>query len=359
MIQEYLNEQFIQTTEDANFEKLKKTCADIAKKIGKDKIKILVYSLIAFDPEIPSDNKEIVEIKNQIIEAWQTFMPNSGDTHLTIIRAVMLESLKSISQDNNVNAGIIWWGVRNAFKNFNLGREEIILTNFLIEIGNKIEIEATENWNFDPDYESTIPKVSAAVLDDSDFSAGFTAPIVKEAVNKALKAQIKELKENQKEFADQIALMQMRNQLLWWKEAAYSPLKKSSYKNMKKGQLHVLLAFDYSIFIPDIYPVSVDYFLIETLKNLTADASEKTRISDFIKLVEEYNSDLKNVIPEFSSADERISFATFINGLVRGKYRSDQFKSLVGVSDSIELTLAEITLWIFHDLHSLKLSSGK
>jgi len=51
MIQEYLNEQFIQTTEDANFEKLKKTCADVAKKISKDKAKILNYSLIAFDPK--------------------------------------------------------------------------------------------------------------------------------------------------------------------------------------------------------------------------------------------------------------------------------------------------------------------
>nr|MBA3986254.1 hypothetical protein [Flavobacteriales bacterium] len=49
MIQEYLNEQFIQTTDDANFGKLKKACADISKKISKDKAKILAYSLIAFD----------------------------------------------------------------------------------------------------------------------------------------------------------------------------------------------------------------------------------------------------------------------------------------------------------------------
>ena len=37
MLQEFLNLQFIQTTDDANFDKLKKACTDVVKKIGKEK----------------------------------------------------------------------------------------------------------------------------------------------------------------------------------------------------------------------------------------------------------------------------------------------------------------------------------
>lgn len=358
MIQEYLNEQFIQTTEDANFEKLKKTCAAVAKSISKDKAKILAYSLIAFDPDVPADNKEVTEIKTLIIENWQTFLSNSKDTTLTIIRAVMLDALQAASKETS-SACIIWFASRNAFKYYKLGREKHILTSFLKEVANRMESEVSERWDFNPDYEIDIPKVTAATLDEADLATGITPATIKDAVGKAFKRQITELKENQKLFANQIALMQMRTQLLWWKEASYSPLQKTSYKNMKEGQLQVMLAYDYSDFIPEMYPVSVDYFLIETLKSLSASVDKKTKISDFLKLVEQCHSELKNFIPDFTSDDGRISLANFIQGLIHGKYHTKHFKSLVGVADSIELTLAEITLWLFHDLHSIKLSTSK
>lgn len=358
MIQEYLNEQFIKTTEDANFEKLKKTCAAVAKNIGKDKAKILAYSLVAFDPEVPADNKEIVEIKTLIIDNWQTFLSNSQDTTLTIIRAVILDALQAASNETR-SACLIWFASRNAFKYYKLGREKDILTTFLRRLGNKIEGEVSESWDFNPDYEIEIPKISANTIDESDLAASITSATIKDAVSKAFKRQIAELKVNQKQFANQVALMQMRTQLLWWKEACYSPLQKATYKNMKEGQLQILLAYDYSHFIPEMYPVSVDYFLIETLKSLSASADKNTKISDFLTMVEQCNAELKNIIHDFTSDDGRISFAIFIQGLVHGKYQAKQFKGLVGVDDSTELTLAEITLWLFHDLHSIKLSISK
>jgi GTPase-associated system-like protein len=358
MIQEYLNAQFIQTTEDSNFEKLKKTCTEVAKKINKDKAKILTYSLIAFDPDVPADNKEITEIKTLIIENWQTFLSNSKDTTLTIIRAVMLDALQAASKETS-SACIIWFASRNAIRYYKLGREKDMLSAFLKEVANRIEDEVSESWNFPPDYEIDIPKVTAATIDENDFASGITAATIKEGIGKALKKQITELKENQKQFVNQVALMQMRTQLLWWKEAGYSPLQKATYIGMKDGQLHVLLAYDYSDFIPEMYPVSVDYFLIETLKSLSANAEKKTKISEFLLMVEQCNSDLKNIIPDFTNDDGRISFTNFIQGLIHGKYQTKQFKSLVGVADSTELTLSELTLWLFHDLHSIKLSTSK
>lgn len=364
MIQEYLNAQLITTTEDANFEKLTKACADLAKKIAKDKSKILVLSLVAFDPEIPANNQEIQEIQKLIIDNyWPTFLPNSKDTTITIIRAVILDVLKTVSKDTN-SASLIWFASRNTLKHFKLGREKEMLTNFLLELGNRIEGEASESWTFYPDYAIEVPKVTAAVIDATELAVHVQPTAINsgglaEIINKALKKQIAELKENQKEFVHLNSLMHMRTQLLWWKEAGYSPLLKASYQELKDGQLQVLLAYDYSDFIPDMYPVSVDYFLIETHKNLSSNSGNKIKISEFLKLVEQAREDLKNVIAEFTGDDGRISFANFVQGLVHGKYQVKQFKDFVGVADKTELTLSELTLWLFHDLHSIKLSTSK
>lgn len=358
MIQEYLNNQFIRTTEDENFEKLKKSCGDVLKNISKDKEKILAYSLIAFDPDISPDNNEVTNIKSLIVDNWQTFLPNSKDTVVTIIRAVMLDALKSASKDTS-NASLIWLACRNVFKHYKLGKEKEILTSFLSGLGNKVEDEVSETWSFSPDYEIEIPKITAAVIDENDFSAGFTPATVKDATNKALKKQISELRENQKKFADLVNLMQMRTQLLWWKEAGYSPLLKTSYKNMKPGQLEILLAYDYSNFIPDLYPSSVDYFLVETHKALSANADKKIKISEFLKLITDKELGLVNAVPEFNGAEGRILFANFVKGLIHGKYQISQFKSLVGVTDTTELSLSEIVLWLFNDLHCVALSQSK
>ncbi|MBS4033519.1 MAG: hypothetical protein KGZ85_03555 [Ignavibacterium sp.] len=358
MLQEYLNLQFIHTTDEVNFEKLKKTGVDVSKKISKDKAKILSYSRIAFDPEIPADNNEIVEIQRQIIENWQTFIPTTKDTSITIIRAVMLEALETISKELS-SACLIWFATRNVIKHFKLGREKEMLSSFLLKLGNRIEEEVSEKWNFDPDYDIDTPKVVSATIDENDLAAGITAATVKDAVNKAFKKQVNELKENQKNFANQVSLMQMRTQLLWWKEASYSPSKKEPYNNMKDGLLQILLAYDYSDFIPELYPVSVDYFLLETHNRLSTNTDKRIKISQFLKMVEENGSELKNILPEFKSENGRISFVDFINGLIYKKFKVKQFKTFVGISDSVELLLSDITLWLFHDFHSIELSLRK
>jgi len=70
--------------------------------------------------------------------------------------------------------------------------------SFLKEIANRIEGEVSESWNFSPDYEIDIPKISAATVDENDFAAGINAATIKEAVGKAFKKQIAELKEIRK-----------------------------------------------------------------------------------------------------------------------------------------------------------------
>lgn len=390
MLQEFLNLQFIQTTDDANFEKLKKSCADLVKKIGKDKVKILDYTLVALDPEVSADNSDLLEVKQIIIQHWSTFVANSKDTAVTFIRAVMLDALNTISNQTTLSACLIWFTGRNVIKHYKLGREKDILTKFLLDIGNSIESEVSENWSFSPDAQIDIPEIIPAAIDkgeietvlkaaathntvggenpnwprqdDANWAAFFASKAGKgltDIINKTSKKQAAEILSNQSAFVQQNSLLQMRTQLLWWKEAGYSLSFKSSYKEMKEGMLQVTLAHDYSSFIPSIYPVSVDYFLKETHNKLSMEPEKKTKIADLLKLIEESCNELKTVLVEFTGEQNRVSVINFIRGLVYGKFKAKQFKGLVGIADSTEMTLAEFTIWLFHDFHSIKLSTSK
>jgi hypothetical protein len=390
MIQEFLNLQFIQISDDSNFEKLKKSCTEITKKIGKDRSKILSYSLVAFDPDVTADNPEIIEVNNIIIDNWQTFLPNSKDTHITIIRAVMLEALRAVAKDKTENAGLIWFSVRNLIKHFKLGREKEILSNFLLEIGNQVEKEATESWTLNPKDLIDIPEIVAATIDKTElevhlkvaavhsgwggenpntqaqndlnwptFFASRASKGLADTLNKAFKKQVNEIRIKQSDLIKQSVLMNMRSQLLWWKEACYSYALRNTYREIKEGSMQVTLAYDYSGFIPEIYPKSVDFFLLETHRNLSTVADKKVKISEILKLIEQDNTQMKEVISSFDGDGNRICFMRFIQGLVHGSYKVRQFKSLVGVADSIEITLGEFTLWLFHDLQSIKLSNTK
>jgi len=391
MIQEFLNKQLILATEDANIEKLKKASAKVVQKISKDKTKISSYTLSALDPEISADDQNILEVKKIIIDSWSTFVANNKDTAVTIIRAVMLEALQVISKEKN-SACIIWFAGRNVFKHFKLGREEELLTNFVLELGNRIESEAIETWSLSPNEIIEVPKLTAASIDkglitsilkaaasstswndggenpysqaqnDANWSKFFATKAgdgLTDAINQTLKKQISEISSGLPDFLYQNRLHQMRVQLLWWKEAGYSSSLNKSYRELKDAILQVVLALDYSFFIPVMYPKSVDYFLKATLNSLSSSDDKKFKISDFLKSLEKDGLELKTILPEFPEVQGRITLMNFLQGLVFGNYKANQFKIYVGIPDSTLLTYEELTLWLFHDLQSLKLTKIK
>ncbi len=388
MLQEFLNKEFIPITEDTNFDKLKKAAAEVVKKINKDKEKIARYTLVGIDPEIHANNADLEEVKLIIINHWNTFATNSKDTSVTFIRAVILEALQTIAKEDEL-ANLIWFSGRNAIKYYNLGNEKNLLVKFLLDIGNRIENEVSETWSFPVEEEIDVPEITAGNISKTDLEAHLKAAAIQnsvggenpawasqndaswptffatraskgisELINKALKIQATEIRNNQADFIFQNSLLQMRTQLLWWKEAGYSISLKAGYKDLQNGILQIVLAKDYSSFVPEMYPVSVDYFLKETHNSLVKSQEKKVKISDILRLIESNSENLKTILEEYTGDERRTSVLNFIRSIVYGKYKINQLKEIVGITDSIELTYAEFTVWLFHDFHSLKISGA-
>ena len=415
MIQDYLNANLLTITDDGDFKKLKKASDEIAKKLLKNKAKIVCYTLTALDPDISADNVDIIEVKDNIIKNWNTFTANSKDTPLTFIRAVILEALDGISVDIN-NAVLIWFASRNIIKFYNLsGEEKRIAYEFLSNLGNKINQEANSTWalpNNDnlPKANIELKEVSSYLINKDSLQkyledasgpnneqgiANFDSPTtiwpnsgqtwshqfapraakgIKNIIDLSLKAIVTIVNENQKniqiginnslenlqkEQSKRIKSLQLRSELLWWKEACYSPSSDKSYKELTDGIISIVAANDYSSFIPVIYPKSIDYFLIEMFQGIKNDSNEEIEIEKLIELLNGNSEQLLQILPETNIEAEKVSLLTYILGLIRGKYSSKQFESLLGFKSNVKLSKIDFTVWLFHDFQLLKALNTK
>lgn len=411
MIQKFLNNSFIQISEDDNLGKLRKACDEVAKKIIKDKSKIITYTLTALDPDVSAENVTIKEVQEIIIKHWNTFIANAKDSQITVIRAVMLEALEAVSKETN-HACLIWLTGRNIIKYYKLGREENLLADFLLALGNRIEEEATEKWSLPSEIKIEklsldLKELTGVSIDKAEielhlraasihpswgnegenphttnqgnvnwalFFSQRSAQGLTDTINKALKKQAKDLSANQtliqeavnkllvqtqSEILQKNGLLQMRTNLLWWKEACYSPLLKGSYRNIDNGLLQLILAADYSSFVPSLYPVSTDYFLKEVHNYIVPSENQNLQLSELIKLIIANTEKLKTIFVEVNIDGSRISLMQFIKGLVWGKCTPSDVSNLLGISDITEINKADFTLWMFHDLQSSKITLTK
>lgn len=401
MIQEFLTNNLIQITEDDNFEKLLKASAVLEKKLSKDKSKIPTFTLIALDPEIKVTDPNVQEVQELIIAKWKTFTANCKDTPLTYIRAVILETLEKLSSDINV-ANIVFLSSRNITKHLNLkGKEKELITQFQTELGNKIETTAADKWSNSigskiQELKIDIGKVTGITINDTELENHLKAASIHsglggggenpqypsnnavtwpnffseraskgiaETISKAINQHSVKINEIQTKIQEAInnslsqnvlqnnnSSLHLRTELLWWKESCYSKTLKYSYGDAQNGLLQVILALDYSSFIPFIYPQSADYFLKETHKGIIPEEDKTLKLSEVFKFIDDSKEKLKQYLSDEAFEVERISLAHFVKGYIFGKYSIKQLKDIVGISQNTELTLSEFTLWLFHDL---------
>lgn len=415
MIQEYLNSNLLSLKDDGDLKKLKKSADDITKKLAKSKTKIISYTLSAIDPNISVDNDNIVEVKEIIIKNWNTFATNSKDTPLTYIRAVMLEALSNVSADVN-HSLLIWFSSRNIVQYHKLiGKEKEVLLGFFTKLGNdinqmankewalsnndtlsKIEIElkditkylinddtlrkyledasgphnsqsvsnfdspnshwpnAAHNWSY-----QFAPKAAQGIKIAIDPSLKAIASIVNENKNTIQNSLNKALVQAQKEVSNRSKSLQLRSELLWWKEARYSSSTDRSYDELDRNILEIVLAYDYSSFIPEIYPKSVDYFLKETYRSMKENTTEELPLEDLLKAIQNHSEELKVILPSDDSLAGKLTLLNFINGFIWNKHQLAHFEALVGIPLNIKLSKQELTTWLFHDIHLVKILNTK
>lgn len=384
ILQTFLDNQFIKTDEASHIESLKKASGAVQRllELKKNRMRIIPYTLVALDPTISDDDSIVIEVEEIIIKQWPAFrnsVVKTKDKPISYIQAVILEALNKLSKDENL-AAIIWHTGCNVISHYKLAGQEEVLTNFLLEIGRKVEESAHSSWSIVENaqidsiapIELNLQKVAQGQVDEtkiighlkagsilniwgeggentftsnqgnvnwpSFFSTRAGRGLSKE-INAALSAQNKSITSisssiekslsNLKPHLEQVSSsilqssqsLNMRSDLLWWKQALYSPKLDTGYRKLDPLILAMVMAIDLADRVSPIYPKSVDYFLEETLRDVLGDEIEKNIVlTELLEKLKQCSDNEKLLLEKLNDESEnRKPLAICISGVLKGK----------------------------------------
>ena len=153
--------------------------------------------------------------------------------------------------------------------------------------------------------------------------------------------------------------LQRRTNLLWWKEALFSPSARISYRELSPADAAVLMAFDMHQQIPTFSPASVAAFLRETVVSLpTLDQDETSSIRELVEKTRDSDvlSQLRTEAANLVSAPAgRCSVLAIIGHPDTMPQLDDPgFRDRIGVKPDTALTLPDWSVWIFRELQAAR-----
>ena len=153
--------------------------------------------------------------------------------------------------------------------------------------------------------------------------------------------------------------LQRRTNLLWWKEALFSPSARMSYRDMAPSDAVALMAFDMHRQIPTFSPASVAAFLREAVIALpTIDPEEKRPIRELVEKIRD-----ASVLSELRTEAGKLVTAPVGRGPILGlighpdavpQIDDRGFRNRIGVMPDTALTLPDWSVWIFRELQAAR-----
>jgi len=290
-------------------------------------------SRVAIDPNCPATDPWFNTVQEAVKVHWKTFLVKNHDAPRQICRAIILEALSKAAEADLTATLAIWNASSILLPHLGDGPEQVITREFFSELGKECETHSSEEWRIGPtapedlpEFEIKLPAIKAIQVAEAELTKGLSdaagpqdaqgqnygnpnphwpnqaqhwsyqfapraANAVAISVNKALAATspaIKGLSDQLapalKKHADAIGNWVIgsaqRNErftaLLWWKQSLYSPSLQRSYRELSPADTAVALSFDLGTVTGAPVPLSVEYFLRETIRNLLPENPKMT-----------------------------------------------------------------------------------
>lgn len=153
--------------------------------------------------------------------------------------------------------------------------------------------------------------------------------------------------------------LQRRTNLLWWKEALFSPSARTSYRELSPADAAALMAFDMQQQIPTFSPASVAAFLRETVVSLpTLNPEETSPIRELAEKIRDTDilSPLRTEAARLVSAPAGRCSILAIIGYPDAIPQFDdlKFRDCTGIRPDTALTLPDWSIWIFRELQAAR-----
>lgn len=153
--------------------------------------------------------------------------------------------------------------------------------------------------------------------------------------------------------------LQRRTNLLWWKEALFSPSARLSYRDLSPAAAAALMAYDLHQKVPTFSPASVVAFLFEAVAGLPTVELEKT--FSIRELVEEAQTHSALASLRAAGADLVASpegrgpvIALIAHSDAPASRIEADFRRLTGVSADAPITLPAWATWVFREMQAAR-----
>lgn len=392
-------------TTDERLNHYQAAAADLAKRFKESPHDAASASRIAIDPNCPAADPWFTTVQEAVKVHWKTFLVNNHDAPRQICRAILLEALSKAAEADWTATLSIWNAASSLLPHMADGPEQAITRELFSGLAEECENHSSVEWQNGagavenpPGFDIKLPAVKAIQVDEKELTNGFSdaagphnaesknfgnpnpnwpnsptnwayqfapraANAVATSVNKALAATPPAIKA----LSDQLgpALKKYTNalgkwvtssvrrnerftSLLWWKQALYSPSLQRSYRELSPADAAITLSFDLADVSGAPVPLSVEYFLRETIRNVIPE-NPKLTLAELVAGAKSGNA----VAPCLSMAPEgsphRISLREFLSVIRKEVPPDETIPAYVGIGPSTSLPVSEWAVWLLRE----------
>lgn len=414
-LQQFLDARlFILGEDNSQYQNIISTVPIVKKNLSKEKVSLISFVLLALDSSDNLHDPLLEEVEDALKRKWPTLRNKFPDQPITLLRAIIIEALTQIAKENIDKAATIYLSGALYFTYLKKGQESNILSGWLLELGGLLEEKAVTRWGLIwetpslkiprltlPEFRLEVSGANGAKLKEGmkesvangknitngSYNSGPVtdqwADLFSDKASKAIMTAVQsglqdygsafknydlttpfnnfatEFKQSLNGFINVLfennERLNLRTNLLWWKEALYSHSQKMSYRQISINAGPIVLANDLAELVPSIYPTAVDYFLKETTCEVYED-SEKS-LSEWIDLM--LASSGKHILQSITTKGEipavRVNLLIYLHLVAINIENISNLEKRTGLDPLMMVKLTDLTVYLFHDLQANKL----
>lgn len=413
-------------SDDTKLEKLRTTAKDLSVALRKEPAKTVSFTMVAADPSVPPTDPVVEEAMAALRKRWETVSNAFTGRPVNVLRAVLLDAIVQTAREDDAIAVAFVNTARNALAHAETADEAPIWREAVCEIETKVDARAEAEWatpemiRVEPlQYTPPAPASTdheAPTIDQKGLQAKFHSAASPQGPTDPKNRYYphNQPAEWAKDFADKMSIaiaevlnemaedlapapvdlsgplstlakavtahvdkalvsfsgatvgLQRRTNLLWWKEALYSPSAHQSYLEMPIFQASALMALDLHEQVPTFSPASVSAFLKEAIRCLPVESgSEGNGRCDVAALVRDaktaaFMGPFRAVAAQYAPAPVGRGPLLSLIGHVQDPAANEaaSLRALGGVDASATMTPAEWGAFLFRELQAARATSA-
>ncbi|WP_115511689.1 GTPase-associated system all-helical protein GASH [Xanthomonas arboricola] len=403
--------------DDTKLEKLRATAKDLSAALAKAPSKAASFTMVAADPNIAATDPTLEEAMAALREQWETVANAFAARPVSILRAILLDAIVQAARSDDAIAVAFVNTARNALTHTETADEADIWREAVSEIETKVDARAEREWatpemiSVDPLQYMPPPPISnqseAVTVDRARFkqnSASAASEVghyqnianwmpnflnaFSDSIAETIDGVAEELAPSPVDISGPLSMLakavaghvdnalasfsgataglQRRTNLLWWKEAMYSPSVRASYLDLPPFEASALMALDLHEQVPTYSPASVSAFLREAIRCLPIEKDEQSNggreVASLVHdarttaLMQPFRTLAAQYAPAPVGRGPLLSLIGHPQG--SGAVEATTLRALCGVDASTSMTPSDWGTFLFRELQTARATSN-